>query len=85
MVACLLSWTALGCGSSSSRASAPASAPPMDQETLNRPPPSKAVEVKNLCATGVPVYIGDVPNGTTGDHVVLRGGGTSHFPREADG
>ena len=43
------------------------------------------MEVKNLCLTGVPVYLGDTPNGTTGDHMVLRGGGTSHLPRQPDG
>jgi hypothetical protein len=73
----------LGCGSSE-----PAKDPAAEQrqqEFLARPPPSKSVEVKNLCETGVRVYIGETPNGVTGDHLVLRGGGTSHFPRRDDG
>ncbi|WP_394830847.1 hypothetical protein LVJ94_30490 [Pendulispora rubella] len=82
LVSCVLAWT--HCGGSSSQSTA-TPAPKMDQEILNRPPPTKDVEVKNLCQTGVPVYLGETPNGTTGDHIVLRGGGTSHFPRRPDG
>ncbi|WP_394827559.1 hypothetical protein [Pendulispora albinea] len=97
LAASFASWSAAfiaGCGgaSSSSQASAPAAAAPSggrpdpyDKEFLARPPPTKDVEVKNLCPNGVAVYIGDVPNGTTGDHLMLRGGGTSHFPRRPDG
>lgn len=80
---CVLASMSVACGGAS--APSPSPAPTVDKEYLNRPPPTKDVEVKNLCLAGVPVYLGEEPNGTTGAHIVLRGGGTSHFPRRADG
>ncbi len=76
--------TVAACASSHPPPAQPAQEAPADERAVT-PPPSKSIEVKNLCADGVHVYIGDVPNGTTGDHLVLRGGGTSHFPRRPDG
>jgi len=67
------------------QAEAPPQAETPPQAEAARPPWTQTIEVNNLCVTGVHVYIGDVPNGTTGDHLVLRGGGTSHFPRTPDG
>jgi hypothetical protein len=48
-------------------------------------PVSPSIELVNACATSVPIYLGETPNGTTGSHVELRGGGTSHLARSPDG
>ncbi len=50
-----------------------------------RHPVSPNVEVVNSCAQGVPIYLGEEPNGTTGTHVTLRGGSTSHLSRDEHG
>jgi hypothetical protein len=50
-----------------------------------RKPVSPSVELVNTCAKSVPIYLGETPNGTTGSHVELRGGGTSHLARDPDG
>ncbi|MDB4995254.1 MAG: uncharacterized protein JWM74_2686 [Myxococcaceae bacterium] len=66
--------------------------PPPKTEEATRPqgdgpakPVSPSVEVINTCATAVHAYVGETPNGTTGSHMELRGGGTSHLARDPDG